>query len=291
MSSDVDQSSVPEPQGHEGRSKSKTLYVAGVAIIYAAVYSQYLGFRFGPILGPLIVYGVPILAVTLLWGTGILKRFFNSTYSALKLGLGFFGAFTVLGILVAAAILYFLTVFSPATVDLLNKPNPVLEVPRGFAWVMVVLSLVVVGPAEEYVFRGFMFGALLEIFRDRHWLIIALISSTLFSLVHLYYAIVYGLASLIQFTDLITFGMGMAATYHLSGGNLLVPSLIHGVYDATAFVGVATSVDVGARLREYMILMGIIVGLALLIQKRYAKDHNSHSAPENRRIQDTLKGL
>lgn len=279
MSSETEQRGVPEPLEYKGKNRTKKSYIAGLIIIFACMYSQYLGFHYGPILGMLIVYGVPISAVTLLWGTTIIRRFFHSTYSALKLGLGFFGAFTVLGILVAAVILYFLIVFNPAAIDLLSRPNPVLDVPPQFAWVMVGLSLLVVGPAEEYIFRGFMFGALLDIFKNRHWLTLAFASSLLFGAAHLYYAIVYGLASLVQFTSIITFGMAMAATYYLSGGNLLVPSLIHGAYDATGFIGVAISVDVGTRLRGYMILIGIITGIILLFQRQRRKGYSSYSAP------------
>ena len=279
MSYHADQTADSEIPNRTGRRVSKTSYIAGLIVIFVCVYSQYLaqclGFHYGLVLGTLIVYVVPILIVTLLWGTAIAKRFFNNTYSAVKLGLGFFGAFTVLGIIVAAVILFFLTVYNPSTVNLLNKPNPALNVSPQLAWIMVAFSILVVGPAEEYLFRGFMFGALLEIFRNHHWLTLAFASSVLFAAVHLYYAVTYGLASLIQFTELITFGMAMAATYYFSKGNLLVPSLIHGVFDATGFIGVAVSVDVGLRLREYMILIGVIVGFVLLIQRSHMRDYNT----------------
>jgi membrane protease YdiL (CAAX protease family) len=279
MSDYAEQTAGSEVPNITSRRASKTLYIAGLVAVFSLVYSQYLaqhlGFHYGLILGTLIVYALPILIVTFLWGTAMVKRFFNNTYAASKLGLAFFGAFTVLGIVVGAVILFFLLLFNPATVNLLNKPNPVLNVSPQLAWIMVVFSILVVGPAEEYLFRGFMFGALLEIFDNHHWLTLAFASSVLFGAVHLYYAVTYGLASLIQFTDLTTFGMAMACTYYLSKGNLLVPSLIHGAYDATGFIGVAVSAEVGARLREYMILIGVIVGLMLLIQKSFVKDYNS----------------
>jgi membrane protease YdiL (CAAX protease family) len=279
MSNYAGQTAGSEIPNRTSRRASKTLYIVGLIAIFVCVYSQYVaqyvGFHFGLILGALIVYGVPILIVTLLRGTAIVKRFFNNTYAALKLGLGFFGAFTVLGIIVGALILFFLMLINPATVNVLNKPNPVLNVSPQSAWIMVVVSFLIVGPAEEYLFRGFMFGALVEIFNDQHWLSLAFASSVLFAAVHLYYAVTYGLASLIQFTELITFGLAMSSTYYLSKGNLLVPSLIHGAFDATAFIGVAVSIDVGTRLREYMILIGVIVGLVLLIQRSRMRDYNS----------------
>ena len=57
----------------------------------------------------------------------------------------------------------------------------------------------------------------------------------MFASVHAYYAVTYGVASVLPFIDLITFGFAMAATYYWSGGNIMVPALIHGVYDATDF--------------------------------------------------------
>jgi membrane protease YdiL (CAAX protease family) len=279
MSSSADQTGRSEAPKRTGRRTSKTLYVAGLIAIFVCVYSQYLaqymGFHFGLLLGTLIVYIVPVAIIMLLWGTTIVKRFFNNTYFAWKFGLGFFGAFTVLGIFVGVVILFVLLLFNPNTVNLLNKPNPALNVSHQLAWIMVVYSFLIVGPAEEYLFRGFMYGALLEIFDNHYWLALAFVSSVLFGAVHLYYAETYGLASLIQFTDLITFGMAMSSTYYLSRGNLLVPSLIHGAYDATGFIGVAVSVALGTRLREFMILIGVIVGLVLLIQGSRMKDHNS----------------
>lgn len=245
----------------------KTAYLIGLIVIFVCVYSQYLGIEYGPELGIVVVYGVPILVTTYLWGTAIAKKFFNRTFSAIKLGLGYFGAFTLLAILVSVIILLFLFVFDPNSLELLNRPNPVLEVSPDIAWVMVGVSFLIVGPAEEYIFRGFVFGGLLDIFKNRHWLTLAFVSSLIFGVVHLYYAVVYEIASLIQFTDLVAFGMAMAVTYYLSGGNLLVPSLIHGAYDATAFIGVATTATTGIILRLLLILIGLIAGLVILVER------------------------
>jgi membrane protease YdiL (CAAX protease family) len=287
---EVAQGHLSESVGKNSRNQPKRsdFYVLGLVIVFVGVYSQYLiqylGFHLelAPrvILGLLLVYGVPILAITLLWGTTIIRRFFKSTYSAIKVGLGLFGAFTVLGIFLAIVITVFLAAISPSTVKLLEKPNPELNVSPDFAWIMVGVSLLVIGPAEEYIFRGFVFGGLLDIFKDHHWLILAFVSSLLFSATHLYYAIAYGAASLVQFTDLVTFGMAMAGTYYLSGGNLFAPALIHGAYDATAYVGVATSTSVGTGLRVIMILLGVIVALLLYIQRGSRKDQKPINAPQ-----------
>jgi membrane protease YdiL (CAAX protease family) len=109
---------------------------------------------------------------------------------------------------------------------------------------------------------------MLSFFKNRHWLTIALVSSVFFAAAHLYYAVVYGVASLVQFVELIAFGMAMAATYYVSGGNLFAPALIHGAYDATAFIGVATTLIIGAELRGVMILIGIIVAIVIFAERR-----------------------
>jgi membrane protease YdiL (CAAX protease family) len=132
---------------------------------------------------------------------------------------------------------------------------------------MVGASLLIVGPAEEYLFRGFVFGGLLSLFKNHHWLVLSLVSSFFFAAAHLYYGLVYGVASAIDFTDLATFGMAMCVTYYLSGGNLLVPAVLHGAYDATGFLGVATSSQIGAVLRVLMMLVGIAVALSLFISR------------------------
>jgi len=223
----------------------------------------------------LLVYGIPIVVTVFIWaiwGWEFITKAFNRTLNALKFGLGYFGVFTALGLVVGIFIVFLLSVFDPAAVSLLGKQNPVLNVSPGVAWLMVALSFLLTGPAEEYIFRGFVFGGMLSFFKNRHWLIIALVSSIFFAAAHLYYAEVYEVASLVQFVELVAFGMAMAATYYVSGGNLVAPALIHGAFDATAFIGVATTLTLGAELREFMILIGIIVAVVIFAEKRMNKN-------------------
>jgi hypothetical protein len=246
---------------------TKKSYLVGLCILFASAYSQYLIEDFNPILGIIIIYGVPLLATSLLWGSEIIRKAFSRRFTAVKFDLGFFGAFTILGVLVSTVILLIMVALDPTALNLLDRPNPVLQVESELAWLMAWFSLLVVGPVEEYIFTGFVYGGLLNLFKDRHWLSLAFISSTLFAAIHLYYAVVYEIASIVLFTNLMAFGMAMAATYYLSGGNLLVPAIIHGAYDAMGFVGVATSLDLGILLRGSMILMGLIVAVGLFFQK------------------------
>jgi len=245
----------------------KSRYLFGLLIILGAAYSQYVLGGFGPVSGLLVVYGIPIVVVSILWGRAIVQKAEKNIWTAFKFGVGFYGAFAALGLLASYAILFVLTNFDPAALNLLHKPNPVLNVSPESAWIMVGVSLLIVGPAEEYLFRGFVFGGLLSLFKNRHWLVLSLVSLVFFAAAHLYYGLVYGVASALAFTDLVTFGMAMCVTYYLSGGNLLVPAVIHGAYDATEFLGVATSPQIGTVLRVLMMLIGIAVALSLFVNR------------------------
>jgi hypothetical protein len=148
-------------------------YLIGLSLIFASAYSQYLVIGFGTLFALLIVYGVPISVVSFLFGSAILRRAFNHTRTALKWGMALFGISSLGGILGASAVFSVIVMFDPKASYLLHKPNPVLQVPPEYAWIMVWLSLVLVGPAEEYVFRGFVYGGLLHLSQNRHWLSLA----------------------------------------------------------------------------------------------------------------------
>jgi membrane protease YdiL (CAAX protease family) len=267
----LEQDSTPTETAAAGRRLPAAPLVVGLILIIVCAYSQYVipGLTFIPAV--LLVYGIPIIytgMIWVIWEWEIVTRTFNQTLKALKFGLGYFGAFTALSTLVGVLIIFMLSVFDPAAVPLLNKPNPVLQVSPGVAWLLVAVSFLITGPAEEYIFRGFVFGGLLSFFRNRHWLTLALVSSIFFAAAHLYYAVVYQVASLVQFVELVAFGMAMAATYYISGGNLAAPALIHGAFDATSFIGVATTGTIGNLLREFMILIGIIVAIVIFAERR-----------------------
>ena len=267
-----------EPEKQRTKQKlGKTSFIVGLIVILASAYSQYVIPGLNLVSATLLVYGLPILITSLIWGRTIISKAIGHMRTALKYGLGYFGIFTVIGLSAGILIVIILTVFDPAAVNLLHKPNPVLQVSPELAWLMVAFSFLIVGPSEEYLFRGFVYGGLLNVSKGRHWLLLALVSSMFFAGVHLYYAVVYGVASLVQFVDLITFGMAMAATYYVSGGNILVPAMIHGAYDATGYIGVATSSNIGAQLRELMIFIGILVALFVFTRRK----KTSEREPEN----------
>ncbi len=245
---------------------SKPLYVVGVIVIFAAVYVQYF-VDLGPIVGYLVVYGVPIAVASLFFGREVLRRAAKNNATAAELGMGLFGALTLLGLFIAVAVLMVILQFDPNASNLLNKPNPVLNVPPSEAWILIAVSFLVVGPAEEFLFRGFMFGGLLSIFKGKRWILLSVVSSLMFALVHAYYAVTYGVASAVPFIELVAFGVAMCITYYWSEGNILIPALIHGAYDATGFLGVATTSTIGLAARVALIAAGLVCAVIFLPRK------------------------
>jgi membrane protease YdiL (CAAX protease family) len=107
---------------------NKALYVVGVVVIFAAVYVQYF-VPLGPVTGYIVVYGVPTLTVSLIFGKPLLSRAAKNNQSAFKYGLGLFGASTIIALFLSVIALSIILQFNPGALDLLSKPNPVLDVP------------------------------------------------------------------------------------------------------------------------------------------------------------------
>lgn len=242
-------------------------YLVGLLVIFVCSYFQYIVSGISLVAGAFCVYGISIAVIAPLYGGSILRKAFRNTRIALRVGLGFFGVFTLVGTGASIVIVAILLDLDPTALKLLQRPVPVLHVPSELAWIMVWASLLVIGPCEEFLFRGFVFGGLLSLFGVRHWLILAVLSSVLFAAVHLYYALTYHIASLVPFVDIVAIGMAFAITYYLSGGNLLIPALIHGVYDATGFMAAAVSPQAGWQLRGMLILIGIIAAV-MMVRRR-----------------------
>lgn len=254
-------------------------YFLCLAVIFISSYSQYVVSGIHLIAGAFWVYGISLATIGAVSGGPTLKRAFHDTKGAFRIGLASFGIFTVAGSIASLLIVAMLKGLDPTTLTGLQKPLPVLDVSHGTAWLMAGVSILVVGPCEEYIFRGFVFGGLLRLFGTRHWLLLALVSSILFAGVHLYYAILYRVAALVPLVDIVAIGMALAVGYYLSKGNLLVPAVIHGVYDAMGFVGVATLPEVGTRLRGAFILVSLMVALLVFLERRKGAGPHSFGSP------------
>lgn len=241
-------------------------YFVGVFITVFAILSQYFvpeevpaaTVLYGNLLGDLfVVYGIPILAFALLVGSAPLRDWGHRMGLATWQGLRFYGLLTLLalGIVFVLTILY--EIIDPAALQLLSRPNPALEQAAGDPWFFVGLSFVV-GAFEETIFRGFMFGY----WRDRSgpWMVPAVWTSVVFAGVHLYYGTTYGAASPLIFPSLFLLGFAFAATYRFSGGNLVVPALLHGAHDAASFLSLVS--EEWSLIAEYsIVLVGALIGL------------------------------
>jgi membrane protease YdiL (CAAX protease family) len=254
------QSSPPPVPASLGR------YSAGVAITVGAVLSQYVVPQYVPgavvLYGNLpgdlfIVYGIPVLAFAVLVGGAPLRDWSKRMKLATWEGLRWYGLLALLALLVVIVLSYVYQLVDPAALKLLNRPNPALTQASGDPWFFVGFSFVI-GAFEETVFRGWIFGY----WRDRpgSWFVPAAWTSVVFAGVHLYYGTTYGLAAPLIFPTLFLMGFALAATYRFSGGNLVVPSLLHGANDATAFLTLV-NLEVGVILHYLVILVGAVIGL------------------------------
>lgn len=241
-------------------------YLIGLIAIFAGVYSQYFFHGYGIIPQLAIVYGIPVLIAGIVLGRPILKRAFKNNKIGFSYSIAFFGIAVVLTYIIIVATLYFISQINPEWLLPLDQPLPFLEISSNYAWLMIVISMLVIGPAEEFLFRGFVFGGMLRLFRHRHWLYSAFLSSVIFALAHLYYFFIFGLISFIFFFDIVAIGMALAIAYYYSKGNLVAPAFIHGFFDATDFLGIATATHVGILLRILMAILGLIVAFYLIIK-------------------------
>jgi len=250
----------PSPAASTGR------YALGVAITVAAVLSQYFvpvewpatRVLYGNLPGDLfVVYGIPILAFLALVGSGPLRAWRGRMGDAAWEGVRWYGALSILALAVTLGLVLLYEAIDPSALTLLNRPNPALEAARGNPWFFVALSFAV-GAFEETIFRGWIFGFWSD--RGGSWLLPATWTSAVFAGVHLYYGTTYGAASPLIFPTLFLLGFAFAATYRFSGGNLVVPALLHGVNDASAYLSLISPVA-GVALHYGLVLVGGVVAL------------------------------
>jgi hypothetical protein len=267
-----DPSTASLPQGR-GRLASVEAYVAALLISVVAVVSQYFVPQLVPAVDPLyhsffgglfVVYGIPILAFTVLVGVRPLDRFARRPGPAALSALGWYGALALLSLAVTFVLIFVYLALDPSALDLLDRPNPVVEEARSNPWFWVGFSFAI-GAIEETIFRGWIFGYWLARGTSIGW-VHAVWTSALFAGVHLYYATTYGLASPLVYPTLFFLGLAFALAVQASGGNLVWVALLHGANDATAFLTIvspllANSVHFG------VILVGGAIALILYLRR------------------------
>jgi membrane protease YdiL (CAAX protease family) len=258
-------------------------YAIGVAATVLVILSQYVipygrFFRhisqspiFLEFVGSGLVYGIPILVFAALVGARPLSRFVARSGRAALESFRWYGLLSLLAIAVGIALVILYTVFDPSALGLLNKPNPALEGASSDPWFYVGFSFLV-GFAEETIFRGWIFGYWLARGTSR-WALHAVWTSFLFAGVHVYYALTYGPVAPISFATLFLLGFAFAAAVRYSGGNLLLVSLLHGLNDATAYLGIVSQ-SAALALHYGVILIGVIIAIVLVVRGR------ARAAPE-----------
>nr|WP_233265024.1 CPBP family intramembrane glutamic endopeptidase [Halomarina oriensis] len=98
---------------------------------------------------------------------------------------------------------------------------------------LVPLSLVLVGPGEELFYRGVVQGWLRESFGPVGAVLTA---SVLFASIHVPGLVGASATSVVATLAIITFlAVYLGALYEYTG-NLVVPALVHGLYNATQFL-------------------------------------------------------
>lgn len=241
-------------------------YAIAVGVTVAAIVSQYVvptvfppsQLVYGSLAGTLaVVYGVPVVAFALLVGGTPLRDWRARMGRAAWEGLRWYGLLFLLATVLVVLLTAIYAAVDPDALKLLNRPNPVLAQAASNPWFYVAFSFVI-GAFEETIFRGWIFGY----WRDRgvRWFGPAVWTSALFAGVHLYYGVTYGAAAPLIFPTLFLAGFAFAATYTFSGGNLVVPAVLHGVNDATAFLVLVNPVA-GVALRLLIVFVGAVIGL------------------------------
>ncbi len=211
----------------------------------------------------LVVYGIPILAFLGLVGTGPLRHWNQHNGLAALEGLRWYGALTLVSLVVIVALTVVYLALDPSALNLLSRTNPALAQAMGDPWFFVGLSFLI-GAVEETIFRGWIFG--FWVARSRSWVVPAAWTSLLFAGVHLYYGTTYGIVAPLIFPSLFFIGFAFAATFRATGGNLVVIALLHGLFDASAYLTLVNE-DGGLALRYLVVFVGIVLFLLLWVRR------------------------
>lgn len=92
-------------------------YIIGAVVIVAAVAAPYFVPLSG-VLGYLVVYGLPIVVVSLFFGRQLLSRAAKNNKDAFRYGLGFFSSFYLVGVIASAVALMIILQFDASATSL-----------------------------------------------------------------------------------------------------------------------------------------------------------------------------
>jgi membrane protease YdiL (CAAX protease family) len=264
-----------EPAGR-GRLGSPAHYLLAVAITVFAILSQYFLPQDVAAVRPLyenlggelfIVYGIPILAFALLVGLRPLDRFADRLGSSLVPALAWYGAISILSIVVLIVLAIIYTAADPSALQLLEKSNPVLVNAQSDPWFWIGFSFII-GAVEEAIFRGWIFG---------YWIARgspnlawhAVWTSALFASVHLYYGATYLAAAPFSYSQLFLLGLAFSLAVRGSRGNLVWVALLHGATDAAAFLSLL-SLPWADAVHYGIVFAGFALAIILYLRSREA---------------------
>lgn len=98
--------------------------------------------------------------------------------------------------------------------------------------VMIPLAFLVIGPTEELLFRGTIQGLLRRVYRPTPAILIA---SVMFAIGHVFALSGPDASRVSTLVIILLLGAILGAVYEFTD-NLVVPALVHGTYDAVAFI-------------------------------------------------------
>jgi membrane protease YdiL (CAAX protease family) len=141
------------------------------------------------------------------------------------IGVTVIGLLALLGLLLASSSLisYFGLETAQNQIAEVGRQNPAVLL------LLIPLSFVVVGPGEELLFRGLVQGTLRESFHPVRAIVLA---SALFASLHLFS--LSGEGRLVYVGLVFVLALVLGGTYEYTG-NLTVPAVIHGAYNAVQF--------------------------------------------------------
>ncbi len=239
-------------------------YALAVVATAAGVLSQYVipsswipAGLVGFVLGLLLVYGVGLAAFFLLFGITPLRNFFRRSGLAGVETVRWYGVFGFLGFILAFVLLIaYLAIEPHRAEELISRQTQVIQAASSEPLFYILFSIFFVGFVEETLFRGYVLGTVLHLRGTRSWSIHALWTSFLFAGVHLYYAQTYLEVSPVYYAQLVTLALAFSYIYIYSGGNLLLPALLHGAFDAISFLSLAPGMLEASAVIRYALLFG-----------------------------------
>jgi len=234
------------PADEPGSGTGRTGRGRGRAVLVALLLTV-VGLGVGTLLGlvPVVVevvrtgtveFGAGLLVASLVFtmvGYGLVGGFYARRYLAVEVRVptgrdllwvvaGLFGTLAAITALGTAALSLGLE-GAPNSVGVAGQETPV------FLLVVAVLSILLVGPAEELLFRGAIQGRLRESFGPAAAIVGA---SVLFGSIHLV-AVVGTLGQSLVSVGLITVVSLVLGYVYERTRNVVVPALVHGFYNAT----------------------------------------------------------